>query len=248
MAGKKSTEVKIETADGAVYRVVGAVDNAMMRRLKRGRMPAAAQPQPWTPFYETYLPVKSNDKVKSGFDQALNLLDQMVTQYRLKHPDWLNRLALRRDGKGIIIVDDFWPIVDINIIESSKRAKVSLSLTDYTDESGIANAKELRTLSDDLAGFLHDELEALREQSDEPADPLPDPAKPTGTELWTQIPDHLWDRQALELWHKGHSCTEIGMKIGQAGKTVRNRLTILRSVYGREIVPTNKDRRKKLGQ
>jgi len=72
-------------------------------------------------------------------------------------------------------------------------------------------------------------------------------APQTRLEPWEQITDHLWDRQALELWHKGHSCPEIATKIGQAEKTVRNRFTQLRYKHGRAIVPTDKDRRQKPG-
>jgi hypothetical protein len=57
------------------------------------------------------------------------------------------------------------------------------------------------------------------------------------------IPDHLWDRQALRLWWEGLTCPEIGRRLSQAPKTVRNRLTLLRKEYGTDVVPTNRRRR-----
>jgi hypothetical protein len=60
---------------------------------------------------------------------------------------------------------------------------------------------------------------------------------------WELIPDHLWDRHALRLWWEGLTCPEIGRRLSQAPKTVRNRLTMLRKQYGTDIVPTNRRRR-----
>ncbi len=60
---------------------------------------------------------------------------------------------------------------------------------------------------------------------------------------WELIPDHLWDRRALRLWWEGLTCPEIGRRLSQAPKTVRNRLTLLRKVYGTDVVPTNRRRR-----
>jgi hypothetical protein len=59
------------------------------------------------------------------------------------------------------------------------------------------------------------------------------------------IPDHRWDRRVVKLWNDGHDCKEIADKIGDiAEKTVRNRLTELRKLYGDEIVPTDKQLKK----
>lgn len=60
--------------------------------------------------------------------------------------------------------------------------------------------------------------------------------------LWEQVPEHRWDREALQLWHEGHSCSEIAARIKQAPKTIRNKLTDLRNRYGTEIVPLDENR------
>lgn len=70
----------------------------------------------------------------------------------------------------------------------------------------------------------------------------PEAATPTN-QPWELIPDHLWDRQALRLWWEGLTCPEIGRRLAQAPKTVRNRLTLLRKEYGTDLVPTNRRRR-----
>jgi hypothetical protein len=54
---------------------------------------------------------------------------------------------------------------------------------------------------------------------------------------WQRLPEHLWDRQAVELWWAGHSHKEIGQQLSQAPKTVRNRLAQLRKAFGPQIVP-----------
>ncbi len=62
---------------------------------------------------------------------------------------------------------------------------------------------------------------------------------------WEEIPDHAWDRKALALWWEDYSCPEIGEKLSQSAKTVLNRLSALRQMYGTEIVPTDKQRRER---
>jgi len=59
---------------------------------------------------------------------------------------------------------------------------------------------------------------------------------------WELIPDHLWDRRALKLWWEGLTCPEIGERLSQAPKTIRNRLTQLRKAYGPAVVPFNRRR------
>jgi hypothetical protein len=61
-----------------------------------------------------------------------------------------------------------------------------------------------------------------------------------GRKPWEQIPDHNWDRKALELWCTGYTHREIGDKVGVTGKTVQNRMIDLRKFYGTEIVPYKK--------
>jgi hypothetical protein len=67
-------------------------------------------------------------------------------------------------------------------------------------------------------------------------------AMPPAGDPWELIPDHLWDRRALRLWCDGLTSTEIGERISQAPKTVRNRLSQLRKQHGAEIVPLNRRR------
>lgn len=67
------------------------------------------------------------------------------------------------------------------------------------------------------------------------------------TELppWEKIPDHLWDRVAVRLWWEGHLAKEIANAVRTTPERVTNRLSELRRQYGPEIVPYDKDRRKK---
>lgn len=54
---------------------------------------------------------------------------------------------------------------------------------------------------------------------------------------WLEIPDHGWDRKAVELLHKRFTDAEIASRLHLAPKTVTNRLSKLRQQYS-ELVPT----------
>jgi hypothetical protein len=55
---------------------------------------------------------------------------------------------------------------------------------------------------------------------------------------WEVIPDVGWNRRAVELWHTGYKAGEIAAMIGNlTAKTVYNRLSDLRRIYGTEVVP-----------
>lgn len=63
---------------------------------------------------------------------------------------------------------------------------------------------------------------------------------------WERIPEHLWDRPVLKLWHEGYTCKEIFTMTNYASEArIRNRLSQLRNEHGKEIVPTNEQRRQK---
>ncbi len=62
---------------------------------------------------------------------------------------------------------------------------------------------------------------------------------------WEKVPDHYSDREIVELWHKGFTNSEIGKKIGLQPRTVTNTISKLRDKYGKNIVPTNEQRRRK---
>jgi len=66
---------------------------------------------------------------------------------------------------------------------------------------------------------------------------------------WTKISDHGWDRLAVQLLHEGYTSPEIARKTGKeiTAKTVDNRLSQLRALYGTEIVPYRKQGPQKLG-
>ncbi len=56
------------------------------------------------------------------------------------------------------------------------------------------------------------------------------------------------DQELLRLWADGLTANEIGMRTGKTGKTVTNRLSVLRGMYGAERIPLRKaPTRKDLG-
>jgi len=71
----------------------------------------------------------------------------------------------------------------------------------------------------------------------QPAEKVIPPAESPDEEPWMAVPDHGWDRQALELWWEGYTVGDVASHLSLSEKTVRNRLTALRQAYGAEIVP-----------
>jgi hypothetical protein len=57
---------------------------------------------------------------------------------------------------------------------------------------------------------------------------------------WEQIPDKLWYRKALQMWHEGLSVPQIGARLNIPNQTIYNRLAELRNQYGETIVPKRK--------
>jgi hypothetical protein len=103
---------------------------------------------------------------------------------------------------------------------------------------------EVAAFGRDLAAWCRENWRAAPLGVEPPvADLAPPPGAMPASDPWALIPDHLWDRQALRLWWAGLTCVEIGARISQAPKTVRNRLTMLRKEYGTDVVPTNRRRR-----
>jgi hypothetical protein len=57
------------------------------------------------------------------------------------------------------------------------------------------------------------------------------------SQAWLTIPDKGWDRECLQLWHRGLTCKDIGIRLQKNDKTIRNRLNQLRNEFGEQIVP-----------
>lgn len=69
------------------------------------------------------------------------------------------------------------------------------------------------------------------------------------TEPWLRIPDAGWDRIAVRLVYEGYTSGEIARRIekGIVAKTVENRLSTLRAMYGPEVVPCRRTSSRKSG-
>lgn len=63
---------------------------------------------------------------------------------------------------------------------------------------------------------------------------------PSALPLWERVPDVGYDRKMLELLHAGFSDAEIAQKIGRAARTIGNRISLLRGIYDKKIVPYRK--------
>jgi hypothetical protein len=129
---------------------------------------------------------------------------------------------------------------------------------------GIAKGKEHRQ------EFSEDEFEIINQYRQEVRTLLPalppnednepeiNPNQKTNSvhdlsnEPWNQIPEKSWDRIALEFWYKGYLAKEIATKVNNQtnsriiGKSVTNKISALRQMYGEEIVPKNEERKRLL--
>ena len=122
---------------------------------------------------------------------------------------------------------------------------------EYTDKEGFTYPATVPTKGTEcLRSVIRDLLTPKPSAAHNGDQVAPTEPPPTGTasqetKPWELIEDHLWDRQALELWHRGYTCREINEKTHVASEDrIRNRLTELRAMHGKEIVPTNDQRRK----
>lgn len=62
-------------------------------------------------------------------------------------------------------------------------------------------------------------------------------------QTWLQIPEQGWNRKAVEFWCKGYSGPEIADSLQVAPKTVNNRISDLRNIYGEGVVPFHRKRK-----
>jgi hypothetical protein len=63
---------------------------------------------------------------------------------------------------------------------------------------------------------------------------------------WDLVPDHLWDRMAVELWCNGYQGGEIAQRVSVAPGTVHNRISELRKLYPDAGIPFDEDRRQRM--
>ncbi len=68
--------------------------------------------------------------------------------------------------------------------------------------------------------------------------------QPIDLKPWEKIPDHYWDRTAVEMWCKGNTNQEIATRVKVHPRTVTNRIIELRRLYPKAEIPTNEQRRK----
>jgi hypothetical protein len=60
---------------------------------------------------------------------------------------------------------------------------------------------------------------------------------------WELVANVAWDRLLVELWWKDHPSAIIAQHAGVTPKTVLNRLSQLRKIYGKNVIPTETQRR-----
>ena len=128
--------------------------------------------------------------------------------------------------------------------------KLSENLVEFfcwrDDEENIKFFND-RLFRDLTMNFLPDDpYEAMIEEDTNPAEEPPSISEKPRANPWERIPDNSWDRIAVQMWHEGNTNREIAKQVRVTKERVTNRLSELRTQYGKEVVPTDEQRRKKL--
>jgi hypothetical protein len=156
---------------------------------------------------------------------------------RKRQRTWTVHLHLPGPARPYYIIREF----DLTLTGSRMSGKYPLTFTLMRQGRLFP---EVAAFGRDFAAWCRDNWRtALVQGEGSQAKPPRLPSAMPEDDPWELIPDHLWDRQALRLWWEGLTCPEIGRRLSQAPKTVRNRLTLLRKAYGTDVVPTNRRRR-----
>jgi hypothetical protein len=147
------------------------------------------------------------------------------------------------DDPSIEIASPEFSVIEIELFEPAKdRINVKLS---------IKHPAVLNLYQNLLTGILQNWPEAI-----------PQVEKYTGTKVipivekettnleakklepWDLIPDHSWDKAAVEMWQAGNTNLMIGMRVHAAPRTVTNVISKLRKRYPQAGIFTDKQRRK----
>lgn len=91
-------------------------------------------------------------------------------------------------------------------------------------------------VSHDCVIRLQNEL-LLERQTEKNEVSRQEPTREEHADPWDCIPEHGWDRRAVELLHRGDSMTEIAEELHISPARIRNRLSELRNRHGTDVVP-----------
>jgi hypothetical protein len=119
-------------------------------------------------------------------------------------------------------------------LQASSKTAVRLNHTTGPLQPGDYDADEVGRMAIGAANQSSKTLAGLESSGAiEPMDEPKQQPEPGVGALgpWQKIPDHSWDRRAVEMLWKEYTSPEIGRAIGVSSKTIDNRLTILRKLH-----------------
>ena len=70
------------------------------------------------------------------------------------------------------------------------------------------------------------------------------PITPEYEKPWEIIPDQLWYREAIKLWHQCLTYKQIGNRLDLSQSTIKNKISSLRKEFGEIAVPFKRNIRK----
>ena len=143
---------------------------------------------------------------------------------------WDVRLHLPGPSRPCLTISELALRLELSRLSGHYPVKATLT------ECGRYVFPEVESFSRDFMAWCRQNWRAAQDAPAQAAAAAPQQPTPS-RQPWHQVPEHLWDRKAVELWWAGHSQKEIGQELSQAPKTVRNRLAQLRKEFGPQIVP-----------
>ena len=172
------------------------------------------------------------------FDEPLEVITDLVGRYLDElvkvRPQVVLEVKVTDDKKtwrGYVYEPQAWSVEDINYgyIEVFRK---------YEDSAIPLEVKVFASHPDYFLWMFN--LYVLLEKYLKVSDGNP----PANIPTWMVIPDEGYNRQLVELWSQGYKGPEIALRFSYSPRTIYNRLSELRKIYGVTIVPLKIKRKK----
>jgi hypothetical protein len=181
--------------------------------------------------------------------KVIELFAEELYEHRVTSLQHIQGLAIEKLGLGTYPLSYFQtqPASQIGISQTqpdSPQPQVGISqIQPDNPQQPVGNSQLHLDSPRPWAGLFEKPADTTQTQVGEGWDiPKEHPVKQTDVSFTRE------DQELLRLWADGLTAKEIGMRTGKTGKTVTNRLSVLRGMYGEERIPLRKaPTRKDLG-
>lgn len=161
----------------------------------------------------------------------------------IKHEIHASYIEPGPDDPSLEIASPEFSVIEIELFEPAKdRINVKLS---------IKHPAVINLYKNLLTGILQNWPEAITQVEKYTGTKVIPIVEKEATNLeakklkpWDLIPDHSWDKAAVEMWQGGNTNVMIGMRVQAAPRTVTNVICKLRKRYPQAGIFTDKQRPK----